>query len=74
MRPRPGPDPKYRLEAGKIIEPAKNLADATGDSILRATSGVEKLASANSTKHLTKAEVVREMNKGISRSGPEPGG
>ena len=27
LRPRPGPDPKHRLDAGKIIETAKNLAD-----------------------------------------------
>jgi hypothetical protein len=27
MRPRGGPDPNYRLEAGKIIKTAKNLAD-----------------------------------------------
>jgi hypothetical protein len=31
-------------------------------------------AIAISTKHLTRAEVVREMNKGIYRSGPGPSG
>jgi hypothetical protein len=27
LRPRPGTDPKHRLDAGKIVETAKNLAD-----------------------------------------------
>jgi hypothetical protein len=42
LRPRPGPDPRHRLDAGKIIETAKNLAD--------------------------------NMNKDLSRAGPEPDG
>ena len=27
LRPRPGPDPRHRLDADKIIETAKNLAN-----------------------------------------------
>lgn len=69
----------YLLHCTQMLAVVSNLASlytrgATGDSILRAASEVEMLAIAISTKHLTKAEVVREMNKDGTRAGPEQGG
>jgi hypothetical protein len=75
----PAIDETYLLHCTQMLAVLGNLASlytrgATGDSILRAASEVEMLAIAISTKHLTKAEVVREMNKGLSRTGSGPGG
>jgi hypothetical protein len=75
----PAIDETYLLHCTQMLAVISNLASlytrgATGDSILRAASEVEMLAIAISTKHLTKAEVVREMNKGLFRAGPESGG
>lgn len=72
----PSIDETYLLHCTQMLAVISNLASlytrgATGDSILRAASEVETLAIAIATKHLTKAEVVREMNRHSSRAGPE---
>jgi hypothetical protein len=60
---------------GVISNPAPlHTRGATGDSILRAASEVQMLATAITTKHLAKAEAVRWMNKDLSRASLDPGG
>jgi hypothetical protein len=71
-------DETFLLHSTQMLAVISNLAPlytrgATGDSILRAVSEVEMLAIAVSTKHLAKAELVRGMNKELSRAAPEPG-
>ena len=72
-------DETYLLHCTQMLALIGNLVSlytrgATGDSILRAASEVEILAIAISTKHLTKAEVVREMNKDGTRLRSESDG
>lgn len=72
-------DETYLLHCTQMLAVISNLASlytrgVTGDSILRAASEVEMLAIAISTKHLAKAEFVREMNEELRRANPEPGG
>jgi hypothetical protein len=72
-------DETYLLYCTQMLGVISNLAPlytrgATGDSILRAASEVERLAIAITTKHLAKAEAARGMNKGALRAGTEQGG
>ena len=55
LRPRPGPDPKHRLDAGKIVETAKNLADdintrLPGSSLAGLAEELAKVAVATRTR------------------------
>ena len=55
LRPRPGPDPKHRLDAGKIVETAKNLADdintrLPGSSLAGLAEELTKVAVATRTR------------------------
>ena len=50
LRPQPGPDQRHRLDAGKIIETAKNLADdinarLSGSSLAGLAEELTKLAA-----------------------------
>lgn len=64
-------DETYLLYCTQMLGVICNLVPlytrgATGDSILRAASEVERLAIAISTKHLAKAEAARGANREIS--------
>jgi hypothetical protein len=55
LRPRPGPDPKHRLDAGKIVHTAKNLADdintrLPGSSLAGLADELTKVAVATRTR------------------------
>jgi hypothetical protein len=55
LQPRPGPDPKHRLDAGKIVETAKNLADdintrLPGSSLAGLAEELTKVAVATRTR------------------------
>ena len=55
LRPRPGPDPKHRLDASKIVETAKNLADdintrLPGSSLAGLAEELTKVAVATRTR------------------------
>ena len=55
LRPRPGPDPKHRLDAGKIVETAKNLANdintrLPGSSLAGLAEELAKVAVATRTR------------------------
>jgi hypothetical protein len=55
LRPRPGPDPKHRLDAGKIVHTAKNLADdintrLPGSSLAGLAADLAKVAVATLTR------------------------
>ncbi len=70
-------DETYLLYCTQMLAVISNLAPlytrgATGDSILRAASEVEMLAIAITTKHLTKAEAVRGMQRESPKTGSSP--
>ncbi len=74
----PAIDETYLLYCTQMLGVISNLAPlytrgATGDSILRAASEVERLAIAITTKHLAKAEAARGVNKDVSGAGAEHG-
>lgn len=55
LRPRPGPNPKHRLDAAKIIETAKNLADdinlrLSGSSLAGLAEELAKIAVATAER------------------------
>jgi len=61
-------DESYLLYCTQMLAVISNLAPlytrgAPGDSVLRAASDVEMLAIAVSTKHMSKAEVVRALHR-----------
>jgi hypothetical protein len=78
-RGNPAIDETYLLYCTQMLGVISNLAPlytrgATGDSILRAASEVQMLATAITTKHLAKAEAARRMHKERPTSGAEPVG
>ncbi len=75
---KPAIDETYLFHCTRMLGVISNLAPlytrgATGDSILRAASEVQMLATAIITKHLAKAEALRGMHQDRSRAGAEPG-
>lgn len=69
---RPAIDETYLLDCTRMLAVIGNLTPlytrgAAGDSIMRAAAEVEMLAVAITTKHLAKAEAVRQMGRVSAR-------
>ena len=76
LRTRPGPDPKHRLDASKIVETAKNLADdintrLPGSSLAGLAEELTKVAVATRTRG--RQAPAHPGHQGVIRPGDRPG-